>query len=119
MIPAIPLSAIWAWLARFAAPLAGAFMAGYLLAMLNSEEAKLREEIAAIKAVDAFQTGLVEKAEARRIESEAKLIALESDYQKALANAKRADPSLARALSIRLPRSLLLDSEAGPDSAAE
>lgn len=119
MIPTLPLAAIWAWLARFAAPIAGAFMAGYLLAMLHSEETKLREEIAAIKAVDAFQTGLIEKAEERRIESEAKLIALESDYQKALANAKRSDPSLARALTLRLPRSLLLDSEAGPDTPAE
>lgn len=116
MIPAVPLAAIWAWLARFAAPIAGAFLAGYLLRGLHSEEAGLRATVARLEAENRLTAELYRVAEARRVESEARLAADLTRYQEALEDAKTADPTLRSALDLPLPQRLRLAPVAGADN---
>lgn len=114
MIPALPI--LWQWLARFAAPIAGAFLAGYLLRGLHSEEAGLRATVARLEAENRLTAELYRVAEARRVESEARLAADLTRYQEALEDAKTADPTLRSALDLPLPQRLRLAPVAGADN---
>ncbi len=119
MIPALPLSAIWTWLARFAAPLLGAFFAGYVLRGAHSEEASLRATVARLEAENRLTAELRRVAEVRRIESEKRLAEDLTQYQKALEDAKTADPTLRAALAVALPQRLRVPPVSGEGGPAE
>lgn len=96
------------WLARFAAPVGGAFLAGLLWAGRNCEEGKLREEIAALKARSEAVASLSEKAEAARLKSEAAILKALTGYQKAVKDEIENDPIFRDCRAVPLPTSLRL-----------
>lgn len=99
---------VWHWFAKMGAPILASFLVGQYVAGRNCEEGKLREEIAALEAVDAVQERLLASSEERRLQSEKALTANLTAYQKALKNATENDPILRECRAVALPSGLRL-----------
>ena len=102
------LAAAWDWFSKMGAPILAAFMVGQYVAGRNCEEGKLREQIAALEAIESARDALLKSSEERRLESEKLLTANLTAYQKALQNATANDPKLVECRGLALPPSLRL-----------